>query len=400
MSDTTRSADHATPTECNAPTPPVRVRLGGPAGPGSGAASPLVTLIGGRRDCHVPVNHSEVSKVHCAIVPTGRGYLVCDLCTRTGTFVNAARVHVAPLGLGDTLRVGPVEVVVDLPAATADTPSSLPAAVALSLNGQAFNLAQTALVVGRRSTCDLVLNTPDVSPAHALVFAYRAQPVVFDLGSRSGTFVNARRVHLAALRDGDRLSIGGVNVRVECPLAATEDSADVVAVVPADDGAVTESAAPASGTGTHDPHALPHPRRAVGGDLAAAQRQLEQRALELDRRAAELDTLASLLELESEHLDRLKADRIRREAAIEHAESQARERLALAAAHEQAVTAAWEELDRWHARHWKNAAFTGRSAGEECATPPAVAGAEPAEFTNAAQPYPPREPPATRAGNV
>ncbi len=398
MSDITKTAAGVPRDARDASTPPVRLKLADTAGTASCATPQLVTLIGGRRDCHLPIKRPEVSKVHCAIVQTGHGYLACDLCTRTGTFVNGTSIRVAPLVPGDKLRVGPVDVAVELTALPAEAPDAPPAAVAIALNGRAFDLAQTALVAGRRSTCDLVLDTPDVSLAHALIFAYRARPVVFDLGSRSGTFVNGRRVHLSPLRDGDRLNIGGVSMSVECASGGAENAAETLAVVPAGNDAESETAPPEQNDSARDQRTLGHWRRAGAGDLAAAQRQLERRALDLDRRAAELDTLANLLALESEHLERLKADHVRREAEIEQAEKEARDRLALAVAHEQAVTAAWEEMDCRHVRQRKNAA--GAGTGESGAMPPDGAGPP---FTNVAQPYPLQAavaPPAARAGNV
>ncbi len=182
---------------------------------------------------------------------------------------------------------------------------------------------------------------------------------------------------------------------VECSSVATE-SPETLPVVPAGDNTASKAAPAETSTSGRDQQATGHPHQAVPGDLAAAQREFERRARDLDRRAAELDARANLLALESEHLERLKADHARREAEIEQAEKEARDRLALAVAHEQAVTAAWGELDRWHARHRKKA------ADETCAPPPASDGAEP-PFTNVAQPYPQQNPvstPTPRTGNV
>jgi len=389
MSDTSETVGDRANVPHTLPALCVRLKVAAGAGTVAVETTQLVTLIGGRRDCHLPVNDPEVSKVHCAVVQTGHGLLVCDLCTRTGTFVNGTPVRVAPLAAGDTLRVGPVDVAMEFLSATTATPaaqSGPPPSIEIRFGGQAFDLAQTAIVVGRRTKCDLVLDTPDVSLAHALVFAYRGQPVVFDLGSRSGTLVNARRIRLAPLRNGDRLGIGGVTLVVECSVIGEADAAGALPVVVADDAAIS-SAAPARSAPDQDPHQLEQSHRAARGDLAAAQQQLDRRTQELDRRAAELDTLSNLLALESEHLERVKADLARRAADIEQAEKEAQERLALAIAHEQAVTAAWEELDRWHARHRTGRAKSAASTPR--AVPAGPANGEPRAFTDVAQPYPP-----------
>ncbi len=333
--------------------PRVRLSTTGAGEPATCETTQLVTLIGGRRDCHLPVNDPEVSKVHAAIVCTGRELLVCDLCSRTGTFVNNRPVRTAALNPGDALRVGTVELALQFLASAAGQTTQKPdqpAPVMLHLASQTFDLSRGPLIIGRRTICDLCLDTPDVSLTHALVFAYRDRPAVFDLGSRSGTFVNQRRVRQAPLHHGDRLTIGGVTLEVECPGIAADGALDA-AYVAAEEAAPGGSRSPAAHDRDRDKRAPEPARRVLRDNLAALQRQLEQRALDLDRRAAELDTLATLLELERDHLERLRADVARRETELEQAETEARERLALALAHEQAVTAAWEELDRWHARH-------------------------------------------------
>ena len=69
-------------------------------------------------------------------------------------------------------------------------------------------------VIGRRQACQVVLDTPDVSLGHALLLAIEGRLAVFDLGSRSGTYVNSERVTLVWLRPGDHLSIGGEQLTV------------------------------------------------------------------------------------------------------------------------------------------------------------------------------------------
>jgi hypothetical protein len=69
--------------------------------------------------------------------------------------------------------------------------------------------------VGRGDESEIVLVDPSVSRAHAIVEIEGAQPVVRDLGSTNGTFVNGRRVSVEALRDGDELQFGNTRMRFE-----------------------------------------------------------------------------------------------------------------------------------------------------------------------------------------
>jgi hypothetical protein len=72
-----------------------------------------------------------------------------------------------------------------------------------------------AIRVGRGDESEIVLVDPSVSRAHAIVEVDGAQPVVRDLGSTNGTFVNGRRVSVEALRDGDELLFGNTRMRFE-----------------------------------------------------------------------------------------------------------------------------------------------------------------------------------------
>jgi hypothetical protein len=69
--------------------------------------------------------------------------------------------------------------------------------------------------VGRGDESEIVLVDPSVSRAHAIVEIEGAQPVVRDLGSTNGTFVNGRRVSVEALHDGDELQFGNTRMRFE-----------------------------------------------------------------------------------------------------------------------------------------------------------------------------------------
>ena len=53
-----------------------------------------------------------------------------------------------------------------------------------------FRLDSLPAVIGRRQACRVLIDTPDVSLAHALLLTINECPAVMDLGSRSGTFIN------------------------------------------------------------------------------------------------------------------------------------------------------------------------------------------------------------------
>ncbi len=81
-------------------------------------------------------------------------------------------------------------------------------------DGQGRELELTRpLVIGRSSSCDLVLNDESCSRTHARIAPDGARARVEDLGSTNGTLVNGERVTVAVVEDGDRVMIGGTVLR-------------------------------------------------------------------------------------------------------------------------------------------------------------------------------------------
>lgn len=65
----------------------------------------------GRDDsCFIRMTSAEVSRQHCALVPTDKGLLVRDLDSQNGTIVNNVRIERETLlHPGDFLQVGPIQ---------------------------------------------------------------------------------------------------------------------------------------------------------------------------------------------------------------------------------------------------------------------------------------------------
>lgn len=303
-----------------------RVRLAAPAEQPTAHLESYqpVTLIGSRRDCDLFINHNDVSRIHCALVNTGRALIATDLCSRTGTFLNGQPISVAVLRPGDEFRVGSVPVEVQIPAApdssaavdTNDSHTTLPAPLRLTGPQHQRELTTLPAVIGRRRACQVVLNAPDVSPAHALLFTIEGQPAIFDLGSRSGTFLNSERVTLAWLNDGDRLCIGGEELSLdwegshpaEHPASSTE-----AANAAAPTG--TDAAIPGQLDDLEDLACLVEGLKA---QISTSQAQLRERAAALDQRETRLVVRTTALEDERARLT-VEKQRLEREADELHA---------------------------------------------------------------------------------
>ncbi len=69
--------------------------------------------------------------------------------------------------------------------------------------------------IGRSSGAEFIVDAALVSRLHCQVTAGATALEVVDLDSTNGTFVNGERVKRAALKEGDRLGVGRVELVVE-----------------------------------------------------------------------------------------------------------------------------------------------------------------------------------------
>jgi pSer/pThr/pTyr-binding forkhead associated (FHA) protein len=72
-----------------------------------------------------------------------------------------------------------------------------------------FELETERVVIGRRRTCEVVLEHPGVSARHCeLARSSEGQWTITDLGSTNGTFVNGLPITETTLRFGDEIGLG------------------------------------------------------------------------------------------------------------------------------------------------------------------------------------------------
>jgi hypothetical protein len=87
--------------------------------------------------------------------------------------------------------------------------------------GQRFPVSKDSIIIGRVVGSDVVVSDPEVSRRHASITWERGQPVIRDLGSTNGTFVNGVRITgPRALSDGDTIGLGKVQLSFQCPAIA------------------------------------------------------------------------------------------------------------------------------------------------------------------------------------
>lgn len=104
------------------------------------------------------------------------------------------------------------------PAAVVREPlAAMPARAIFEAEGTRFTISPAGAVIGRSSSCDVVLANPDVSRQHAQILCDEVEGwIVEDLGSTNGVVVNGGRVDGSLrLSNGDQIKLGPVSGRFE-----------------------------------------------------------------------------------------------------------------------------------------------------------------------------------------
>jgi putative ABC transport system ATP-binding protein len=177
--------------------------------------------IGRAPESNIFLKDQRASRYHCVILTKPEGYLVMDLDSANGTYVNGERVHEShELHIGDKLVIGQVEFRIEL---IPQEPTRISSAIVThrivwEQQGQkiARAIGSEGLTFGRNSENDIVLKDLAVSRAHSKIVPQADGFALVDLDSTNGTFLNNQRVtdaHL--LSNGDRLRIGHIEFRFE-----------------------------------------------------------------------------------------------------------------------------------------------------------------------------------------
>lgn len=104
--------------------------------------------------------------------------------------------------------LSPPQIVLEAPAA----PTTPELHITASGETRVIQIDQLPMTIGRDRTSDLVIDDARVSRRHAQFMLREDSHWIVDLRSTNGTFVNGTRVQESELHNGDRLSLGGLEM--------------------------------------------------------------------------------------------------------------------------------------------------------------------------------------------
>ncbi len=170
---------------------------------------------------HLTIDDASVSLQHARIINQGETFLLKDLGSEHGTFVNGQRITQKNIVCGDKITVGNVslQVVDPLEEHSGGNYWSL-IADSSWLTGQEFPIIgqpDDMVTVGRSAQCDIVFPGTHLSRLHAEITINYSSLSIKDMGSANGTFVNDRKITTAQVYAGDRIRMDVYSFRVFGP---------------------------------------------------------------------------------------------------------------------------------------------------------------------------------------
>jgi pSer/pThr/pTyr-binding forkhead associated (FHA) protein len=178
-------------------------------------------IIGRDPRCGMVLADPLVSARHASIQHTPQGYVLTDLGSTHGTFVNGQQMEQALLRGGERLRLGKTYLVFVVPEMQPPSPHSMTGTkvyLAVMSGDQVFGrcAVEPGTVLGRHAGCPVDLSSDAlISRQHARLDYQDGRWTITDLNSDNGTFVNGRKVTSQALQYGDEVKMGNTRMRFQ-----------------------------------------------------------------------------------------------------------------------------------------------------------------------------------------
>lgn len=198
----------------------------------AGTRIPLkkMTQIGRKPENDLVLNDPDVSGKHARVRWDQSAFLLEDMHSRNGTFLNGIRINSpARLTSGALIKVGSTQIQFFIGSPTENPrmtsaglpeaplpPSALPSDPIwgfLKVGGREIQLRISSPNIGRDAKADISLDDPAISYIHAQLVRQGGDTYVRDLGSRNGTQVNGKVISMPhRLENGDVIKLGGTSL--------------------------------------------------------------------------------------------------------------------------------------------------------------------------------------------
>jgi len=229
----------AAATGARPPGPGSKLRLTFTSGTREGSSLELagsVFRMGRSQECAVwTPSDAMVSAQHAKVVRLPTGYVLIDIESTNGTYLNGRRIQRATLADGDIvgLGAGGPQVRIDVLSPERAAVASAATVVIPRFGELAGRKTQGARVkdhvleagvsvLGRDPAAQVHLDSPIVSRRHARLTRQGETVTVEDLDSANGTYLNGRRVARSEVAPGDLLVVGPFQLVVERAPAAAD----------------------------------------------------------------------------------------------------------------------------------------------------------------------------------
>ncbi|MFA5794005.1 MAG: FHA domain-containing protein [Candidatus Brocadiia bacterium] len=192
-----------------------------------------VISFGRSPDNTISIRSEKVSRKHAEIRKSGDGFVVIDLDSRNGTYVNSDKIKEHKLEPGDTVKIGDAIIIfereVTVPEAKPPEPEKpvvqdqpvedkkpvepgTPAGPQLIVKNEGrtdiFPLDKDVISIGRIPDNTIVIRSDKVSRRHAEIRKSGDVFTAVDLDSHNGIYVNGEKVTERRLDIGDEIAIG------------------------------------------------------------------------------------------------------------------------------------------------------------------------------------------------
>jgi pSer/pThr/pTyr-binding forkhead associated (FHA) protein len=196
--------------------------------------------IGRSKECSVVINDPKASREHCRIEKTQEGFLLTDMDSKNGTFLNGKPIEREILTIGDVVEIGDVMIIFERAVQPAfggeiSSPTSGPGPRTLEIEtpthpspveeerfalvvisgpdeGKELPVGDEPVTIGRHRINALSLSDDKVSGSHARIYKEGEVHILADLGSRNGTYIGSKKIEREVIDHNTIFTVGGTTL--------------------------------------------------------------------------------------------------------------------------------------------------------------------------------------------